>query len=90
MWDPRILKQGLEVRITPEAEDCHRASRAAGIDEEYDDRRARCAGKTGSVLQVDQSDQTCKVRVIIGVGRADELWFAIAAIDPLRKQRVGD
>ena len=85
LWDPRVLKEGLEVRVAPDVEICHRASRAAGIDEEFDERRSRCAGKTGTVLRVDQSDQSCKVRVIIGGGRADELWFGIAAVEPLRK-----
>ena len=82
LWDPRILAEGLEVQICPDVEVTHRASRAAGIDEEKDSRRARCAGKLGTVVKVDHDDQTAKVRVLVSPGRADELWFGIGAIEP--------
>jgi hypothetical protein len=40
----------------------------------------RCAGKIGTVLQVDLGDQSAKVRVIVMPGRADELWFGAGLI----------
>jgi hypothetical protein len=81
-WDPRNAREGLEVHVCPDIEAIHRASRAAGIDSENDSRRARCAGKVGTVIKVDLSDQTAKVRVMVTASRADELWFAIASIEP--------
>lgn len=82
LWDPRDAREGLEVHVCPDIEATHRASRAAGIDSENDSRRARCAGKVGTVIKVDLSDQTAKVRVMVTASRADELWFAIASIEP--------
>ena len=83
LWDPRLLEEGLEVRVCPDAQATHRASRAVGIDEENDGRRARCVGKRGTILALDQEDQTAKVRVIVGPRHADELWFGIAALEPV-------
>jgi len=82
LWDPRDAREGLEAHVCPDIEAIHRASRAAGIDSENDSRRARCAGKVGTVIKVDLSDQTAKVRVMVTASRADELWFAIASIEP--------
>ena len=82
LWDPRDAREGLEVHVCPDIEATHRASRAAGIDSENDSRRARCAGKVGTVIKVDLSDQTAKVRVMVTASRADELWFAIGSIEP--------
>jgi hypothetical protein len=82
LWDPRVLEEGLVVQICPDVEASHRASRAAGIDAENDSRRERCAGKNGTVLKVDQDDKTVKVRVFVTATRADELWFAAAAVEP--------
>ena len=61
------------------------ASRAAGIaiDMEKDKVRAACAGKTGTVLAVDEGDQTAKVRVKTTKEEATICWFAIAAVAPV-------
>ena len=69
-----------QVRVCADEDAILQTSRAAGIaiDSEKDGVRAACAGKTGTVLQVDSSDQTAKVRVN---GEAT-IWFAIAAIEP--------
>ena len=59
-------------------------SRAAGIaiDVEKDAVRAAGAGKLGTVLAVDKSDNTVKVRVTTEPGKAATVWFAIAACGP--------
>jgi len=82
VWDTRIMEPGLDVLVCPDEEVIHKASRAVGIDEENDNRRARCAGKLGTVVKVDRDDQTAKVRVLLTPTKGDELWFAIAAIEP--------
>jgi curved DNA-binding protein CbpA len=87
LWDPRLLEEGLEVRVCPDEQFTHRASRAVGIDEENDGRRARCAGKLGTILALDQVDHTAKVRVIVGPRNADELWFGIAALEPVAQKQ---
>ena len=60
-----------------------RGTRAVGIDAENDERRARCAGKLGTILALDEADHTAKVRVVVVPGRADDLWFGIAALEPV-------
>lgn len=87
LWDPRLLTEGLEVRICPDVEAVHRASRESGIDAQNDSRRARCGGKVGAVIKVDHSDQTAKLRVLVTATRADELWFPVAAIEPRDRRR---
>lgn len=82
LWDPRALEEGLEVQICPDVEATHKASRAVGIDAENDSRRARCAGKPGTVIRVDHGDQTVKVRVLVTATGADELWFAMGTVEP--------
>ena len=84
LWDPRVLEEGLEVQICADVEATHRASRAAGIDAENDGRRARCAGRIGTVVKVEDADQTVKVRVLVTATRADEVWFASTAVEPRR------
>ena len=89
VWDPKLMKEGLLVQICPDEIAIHGASRAAGIgmDLEKDNIRASCAGKSGRVLQVDESDQTAKVRVVVSEGQATICWFAIAAIEPLTPRK---
>ena len=85
LWDPRKMKEGAVVQICPDADKIFATSREAGIDIdlEKDEARAACAGKTGRVLAVDQSDQTAKVRVVDReAGAATILWFAIAGLAP--------
>ena len=62
----------------------HRVACAAGIaiDAEKDAVRAACAGKTATVLAVDNGDKTAKVRVLTEPGKAVRIWFAIAACEP--------
>jgi len=90
LWDPRILAEGLEVRVCPDVSAIHAASRAAAIDEEKDTMRAMCAGKLGTVLKVDMSDLTAKLRVLVDGRRAAELWFGISGFEPLAAQHVWD
>ncbi len=85
VWDIRVLEVHTEVKIHPDLVVVHRASRECAIDTENDSRRARCAGKVGTVVEVDKRDQSVLVRVIISPGRADELWFGVAAVEPLLK-----
>ena len=65
-----------------------RAARAAGISTEKDEIRASCAGKTGTVLLADSTDQTAKVRVTVQPAEDDKpsevslCWFPIAALEP--------
>ena len=82
VWDPRLMEPGLEVRVCPSVEATHSASRAAGIEEDNDGRRARCVGKAGTVVKVDDRDQTAKVRVLLTPTKGDELWFAMASLEP--------
>lgn len=82
LWDPRVMAEGLEVQVPNDVEAIHRASRAAGIDMENDDRRTQCSGKRGTVLRVDTADQSAKVRVFLTPRRVDELWFGIDGIEP--------
>jgi len=86
IWDPKAVEEDLEVRISPEVEAIHEASRHSGIGEENDSRRARCSGKLGTVVRVDHDDGSAKVRVVVLPGRADELWFGMAAFEPLPEQ----
>eukprot|EP00966_Prymnesium_polylepis_P246039 5691030-Prymnesium_polylepis.1 len=51
LWDPRLMAEGLHVKICPDVEGIHRASRASGIGTDHESRRANCAGKTGTVLK---------------------------------------
>ena len=83
LWDPRALVEGSEAKICGDQQAIEKASRAAGIGMKSDDRRSRCAGKTSTVLKVDHSDQTAFLRVFVTPRSADELWFGIAAIEPL-------
>lgn len=82
LWDPRRIKEGFEVRVCADVDAIHRASRAAGISEENDSIRAKCAGKAGAVLQYDEADQSAKVRVVPEPGQATICWFPVAAIEP--------
>ena len=54
------------------------------IDMEKDKMRSECAGKLGTVMEVDKSDNTAKVRVTTEPGKAAMLWFAIAGLVPER------
>jgi hypothetical protein len=83
LWDPKALAPGVDVRISPEVATIHEASRAAGIGEDNDERRERCANKLGAVVKVDLGDQSVKVRVAVTPRRADELWFGMAAMEPI-------
>lgn len=85
IWDPRVLAEDLEVQVCPDVEAVHLASRAAGIDVDNDVRRAACCGKLGTVIKVDHADGTAKVQVSVKPGRADQLWFGIAALEPRAK-----
>ena len=82
VWDPRRVKAGFDVLVCADADAVSRAARAAGISVEKDSVRASCAGKTGTVLEVDSSDQTAKVRVDMAPGEVTLCWFAIAALEP--------
>jgi len=79
----RVLAAGMEVQIRSEVAAIHKASRASGIDAQNDERRTRCAGKIGTITQVDPRDQSIKVRVPVLPGRADEVWFGVGAVEPL-------
>ena len=78
-----MLAEGLEARVCPDVQAIDRASRAAEMGTEEDSRRARCAGKPGVVLKVDHTGQSAFLRVFVTSRSADELWFGIAAIEPL-------
>jgi len=88
LWDPRLVKAGFEVTVCADAEAMSRAARAAGISTEKDEIRASCAGKTGTVLLADSTDQTAKVRVTVQPAEDDKpsevslCWFPIAALEP--------
>jgi len=82
VWDPEALEEGGEVRVSPNVESIVKASRASGIDVENDAGRARCANRMGTVLKVDRTDDSVKVRVIVSPGRAADLWFGMGAIEP--------
>jgi len=88
VWDPSGLEQDVEVQICPEVEKIHESSRETGIDTEHDRRRARCAGKIGTVVDVDRADHSVKVRVPVLPGRADEVWFGIGAVEPAPLQQA--
>jgi len=57
------------------------ASRASGIDSDFDDLRDRAVGRIGKVLKVDRSDRTAKVDVE-GLGL---IWFGAAALQPIEQ-----
>jgi hypothetical protein len=78
---PRTLQVGMEVKIKPETNAIHAASRASGIDTENDARRSVCAGKSGEIIKVDPQDQSVKIRIQVQPGRADELWFGAGAVE---------
>ena len=50
-----------------------KASRASGISTDKDARRAAHAGKEATISKVDPSDGTVKLRVMVALGRAEEL-----------------
>merc|ERR1712039_946313 len=58
VWDPTGLEQDVEVQICPEVATIHESSREIGIDTEHDRRRARCAGKIGTVVEIDPADHS--------------------------------
>jgi len=82
LWDARHMKKGAAVLICSDKLAIAKASRASGIGAEKDEVRASCAGKPGTVLEVDTTDQSCKVRVIVELGQATICWFPIAATEP--------
>lgn len=83
---PQGLQAGMEVEINSDTASIHAASRASNIDAENDERRARCAGKVGTITKVDPRDRSVKVRVMVLPGRADEVWFGAGAVQPLPEQ----
>jgi len=87
VWIPDDLEVDTEVQICPDEATIHRASREVGIDAENDFRRARCAGKIGTVISIDRGDQSVKVRVLVLPGRADEVWFGAGALEPLSQRQ---
>lgn len=82
LWDARHMKKGAAVLICADELAIAKASRGSGIGVEKDAVRASCAGKPGTVLEVDTADQSCKVRVIVEPGQATICWFPIAATEP--------
>ena len=84
LWDARKMKEGNKVQICADEQAITRTSRAAGIaiDAQKDAIRADCAGKLGTILEVDKGDNTAKIRVATEPGKAATLWFAIAACEP--------
>ena len=84
VWDARLLKEGAKVRVCSSEMAIVRASRAAGISADNDSIRATCVGKLGSVLQVDEADQSVKVRVTVEPGKATICWMPIAAVEPVK------
>merc|ERR1711953_1359635 len=87
VWIPEDLEVDEEIQICADVASIHDSSREVGIDSENDERRARCAGKLGTVIKIDPGDQSVKARVIVSPGRADELWFGLGGLEPL-PQRV--
>lgn len=86
LWDARLMKEGLQVRVCKDEGMIHQTSRACGIaiDLEKDRIRAECAGKSGVVKAVDLNDKSAKVRVVDReAGQATICWFAIAALEPV-------
>jgi len=86
VWDLRDLEEEMEVQLSPDEALIHAASRECGIDPENDEPRARCAGKTGTVVRIDRDDGSAKIRVIVKAGRAAEVWFGAGAFEPLEQQ----
>lgn len=88
VWDPRTCKAGLRVQICSDVEQIERACREAGVSTDNDAIRATCAGKHGTVQEVDLGDGTAKVKVVTEPGKDGEkgkaaiCWFPIAAFDP--------
>eukprot|EP00930_Biecheleria_cincta_P084058 TRINITY_DN73553_c0_g1_i1.p1 TRINITY_DN73553_c0_g1~~TRINITY_DN73553_c0_g1_i1.p1 ORF type:complete len:401 (+),score=72.01 TRINITY_DN73553_c0_g1_i1:35-1204(+) len=80
-----VLRAGMEVEICPDLDSIHAASRASGIKSDNDERRARCAGKIGTIIDVDPRDRSVKVRVMVLPGRADEVWFGADALRPVEE-----
>jgi len=85
VWIPEDLEVDTEVQICPDESMIHAASREVGIDADNDARRARCAGKLGTVIRIDSKDRSAKIRVIVLPGRADEVWFGPGAFEPLQQ-----
>lgn len=83
---PRTLRVGMEVRVRSSTDAIHKASRASGIQPDNDERRARCAGKVGTIVGADGKDQSVKVRVMVSPGRADEVWFGAGAVEFLEDE----
>jgi len=75
-----VLETDMEVRIRADVQNIHKASRAANIDVENDERRARYAGKMGTIVKTDPKDQSVKLRVMVSPGRADEVWFGAEGV----------
>jgi len=82
------LQVGMEVRVRADEATIHQASRACGISADNDERRARCAGKVGTIIDTDVSDQSVKMRVMVKAGRADEVWFGAGAVEMLPEQNA--
>ena len=79
------MKAGNQVRICADEMAISSTSRTAGIaiDVQKDGVRATCAGKAGTILEVDNGDNTAKIRVATEPGQTATLWFAIAACEPV-------
>ena len=79
----------LEAWVRADVASIYRASRACNIGTEYDKRRANHAGKLGVLSKVDPKDKTCKVRLMVSPGRAEELWYGLGALWDPREAREG-
>merc|ERR1712113_616330 len=86
---PQRLEVDMEVQIASKIDEIHKASRESGIDADNDERRSRCAGKLGTIVDTDPRDQSVKVRVMVLPGRADEVWFGAGAVEPLPERDSG-
>jgi len=88
VWDPLSVEKNLAVKIGEDTDTILRASRESHIGTANDERRARCAGKTGTVVDVDRKDGAAKVRVMLTATTADELWFGYGALELLKIHTV--
>lgn len=72
--------EGMLVRITSEVGKMLAECRAAGINEQKNERRMQWAGMIGKVVEVDQTDNTAQVRLRCW----DSLWYPLPALIPIR------
>eukprot|EP00392_Amoebophrya_sp_AT5.2_P000488 g489.t1 len=84
-----VVRMGDKLSVVADRRAVEHYARQRGIGTDNDELRARCLGKTGTVVKMDHRDNTVKLR-FEGVGE-DVAWFPAEALTKqARRDPIGD